>query len=68
MGRLAYPDRKGDDMNEYTPTTQTGITIIDCSRCGESHPETRVHCNVCGIASLFSHAVHTAVWQGADDE
>lgn len=38
--------------------TPTGIPIIDCATCGRRHPETRRHCPICGIASLFSHETH----------
>ena len=36
-------------------TTQTGIPIIMCEVCGKSHPVTREHCAVCGLATLFGH-------------
>ncbi len=34
-------------------TTQTGIPIIDCDKCGNRHPQNRAHCILCGTASLF---------------
>lgn len=37
---------------------ETGIPIIDCTVCGRRHPETRRHCPICGVASLFSHETH----------
>lgn len=37
-------------------TTPTGIPIVDCETCGKRHPETRVHCPVCGMANLFGHS------------
>ncbi|CAH1193826.1 Hypothetical protein ROUS_50 [Brevibacterium phage Rousseau] len=36
-------------------TTPTGIRIIDCGECGYRHPETRQHCQGCGLATLFNH-------------
>lgn len=41
------------------PTTQTGIPIINCDQCGKRHPETRAHCAVCGLATLFGHEEHS---------
>lgn len=41
-----------------TATTPTGIPIIDCDTCGHRHPVTRVHCPVCGLATLFGHGAH----------
>lgn len=40
------------------PSPVTGIPIIDCTVCGRRHPETRRHCPICGMASLFSHETH----------
>ena len=40
------------------PTTQTGTPIIDCNQCGHRHPETRKHCETCGLATLFGHEDH----------
>lgn len=40
------------------PTTQTGTPIIDCNQCGHRHPETRKHCETCGLATLFGHEEH----------
>ena len=34
-------------------TTQTGIPIIECGECGQTHPGTRRHCTVCGMPTLF---------------
>ena len=34
-------------------TTQTGIPIIECGKCGMVHPETRKHCPVCGKPTLY---------------
>lgn len=45
--------------------TMTGIPIEDCTSCGGRHPVTRKHCEVCGAASLFPHAVHSG---GGDGE
>ena len=45
-------------MSDVTPT---GIPIIWCEECGKSHPETRMHCCLCGAASVFSHEVHGVV-------
>ncbi len=39
-------------------TTWTGIPIIDCDECGHRHPETRKHCEACGLATLFGHEEH----------
>lgn len=36
-------------------TTPTGVAIIDCAACGKRHPETRSHCAVCGMATLYCH-------------
>lgn len=41
------------------PTTRTGIPIIDCDECGHRHPETRKHCEACGLATLFGHEEHS---------
>lgn len=44
--------------------TPTGIEIAPCGVCGKTHPVTRAHCPVCGLATLFGHeeceAVHRA--------
>lgn len=34
-------------------TTQTGIEITLCGRCGYEHPVTREHCVECAAASIF---------------
>lgn len=34
-------------------TTQTGMPIIDCGKCGKRHPEASAHCILCGSPSLF---------------
>lgn len=39
-------------------TTPTGIPIIGCETCGHTHPVTREHCPVCGLATLFGHEAH----------
>lgn len=44
-------------MNE----TMTGIPIRDCDVCGFCHPVTRVHCSVCGLATIFGHDVCKSV-------
>lgn len=41
-----------------TETTRTGIPVIDCDECGHRHPETRKHCEACGLATLFGHEEH----------
>ena len=35
--------------------TMTGIPITNCAECGFRHPVTRVHCVVCGLATIFGH-------------
>lgn len=34
-------------------TTQTGIPIRECSKCGYTHAITRDHCLCCGRPSAF---------------
>ena len=34
-------------------STQNGIPIIECGKCGMEHPETRKHCQVCGKPTLY---------------
>ena len=36
-------------------STPTGISVVECFTCGWTHPVTRRHCPVCGLASLFGH-------------
>lgn len=36
-------------------TTPTGIPITLCDQCGHTHPVTRKHCPVCGLATLYGH-------------
>ena len=47
-----YCNRKD---GEVTNTTPTGIPVTKCPTCGDYHPITRHHCNICGKASLFGH-------------
>lgn len=38
-----------------TTATPTGTPVTQCPDCGRTHPATRPHCPVCGLATIWGH-------------